>query len=153
MIVRVSRRESFNAAHQLCDPGLSDAENERLFGKCANLHGHRYTFLFTVETPELDPIGRVVDFSVLAARLGSWLNDRWDHAFLWFADDIVCEDIFKRHPELRNYRCPFNPTAENMANFLLRVVGPEMLAGTDAGLRAVTVYETENCSAHATMGP
>ena len=32
--VLVSRRESFNAAHQLRDPGLSDDENRRLFGKC-----------------------------------------------------------------------------------------------------------------------
>ena len=34
--------ESFSAAHQLCDPDLSDAENRRLFGKCANLHGRNY---------------------------------------------------------------------------------------------------------------
>jgi len=40
--VRVARRESFNAAHQLRDPHLSEAENRRLFGKCANLHGHNY---------------------------------------------------------------------------------------------------------------
>ena len=42
MTVLVGRRESFNAAHQLSDPGLSDEENQRLFGKCANLHGHNY---------------------------------------------------------------------------------------------------------------
>ena len=40
MTVLVGRRETFNAAHQLYDPGLSDEENRRLFGKCANLHGH-----------------------------------------------------------------------------------------------------------------
>src|SRR6516164_5417960 len=42
MTVLVGRRESFNAAHQLCDPALSDEQNRRLFGKCANLHGHNY---------------------------------------------------------------------------------------------------------------
>ena len=42
MTVLVSRRESFSAAHQLCDQGLSDAENRRLFGKCVDLHGHNY---------------------------------------------------------------------------------------------------------------
>ena len=42
MTVLVGRRESFNAAHQLCDPDLSDDENRRMFGKCANLHGHNY---------------------------------------------------------------------------------------------------------------
>ena len=38
----VSRRESFNAAHQLRNPDLSDEENQLRFGKCANLHGHNY---------------------------------------------------------------------------------------------------------------
>lgn len=33
--VLVSRRETFNAAHQLRDPALSEAENRRLYGKCA----------------------------------------------------------------------------------------------------------------------
>ena len=40
MTVLVGRRESFSAAHQLCDPDLSDDENRRLFGKCTHLHGH-----------------------------------------------------------------------------------------------------------------
>ena len=51
--VLVSRRESFNAAHQLRDPGLSDEENQRVFGKCANLHGHNYV-LEVVVAGEID---------------------------------------------------------------------------------------------------
>jgi hypothetical protein len=31
MTVLASRRESFNAAHQLCDPDLSDQENRCLY--------------------------------------------------------------------------------------------------------------------------
>ena len=54
--VLVSRRETFNAAHQLRDPDRSDEDNERLFGKCANLHGHNYVLEVVVagevqETP------------------------------------------------------------------------------------------------------
>ena len=52
--VLVSRRESFNAAHQLRDPGRSEDENERLFGKCANLHGHNYV-LEVVVAGEVEP--------------------------------------------------------------------------------------------------
>lgn len=33
----VARRASFNAAHQLRDRRLSREENQRVFGKCANL--------------------------------------------------------------------------------------------------------------------
>ena len=54
--VRVARRESFNAAHQLRDPHLSEAENRRLFGKCANLHGHNYVLEVVVAGP-VDPAG------------------------------------------------------------------------------------------------
>src|SRR5262249_61388960 len=53
-IVLVSRRESFNAAHQLRDPSLSDAENRRRYGKCANLHGHNYV-LEVVVAGEIHP--------------------------------------------------------------------------------------------------
>src|SRR5262249_14498003 len=34
-------------------------------GKCANLHGHRYTAEITAQAEALDKIGRVIDFSVL----------------------------------------------------------------------------------------
>src|SRR5262245_18413002 len=59
MTVLVDRRESFNAAHQLCDPGLSDEENRRLFGKCANLHGHNYV-LEVVVAVEIDQVSGYV---------------------------------------------------------------------------------------------
>jgi 6-pyruvoyltetrahydropterin/6-carboxytetrahydropterin synthase len=53
MTVLVGRRESFSAAHQLCDPDLSDDENRRLFGKCTHLHGHNYV-LEVVVAGEID---------------------------------------------------------------------------------------------------
>ena len=66
MTVLVGRRESFNAAHQLYDPGLSDDENRRLFGKCANLHGHNY-ILEVVVAGEIDQAsGYVLDLKLLS---------------------------------------------------------------------------------------
>jgi hypothetical protein len=44
---------------------------------------------------------------------------------------------------------PFNPTAENMARYLLEVIGPQQLVGTGVGLVSVTVEETRKCSASA----
>jgi 6-pyruvoyltetrahydropterin/6-carboxytetrahydropterin synthase len=35
-IVTVTRRLTFNAAHRVHNPALSDAENNSLFGKCNN---------------------------------------------------------------------------------------------------------------------
>jgi 6-pyruvoyltetrahydropterin/6-carboxytetrahydropterin synthase len=46
---------------------------------------------------------------------------------------------------------PTNPTAENMAEFLLKTVGPETLAGTGVKLISVTLWETENCCAKAVL--
>src|SRR5207302_4718825 len=65
-IVRVSRRESFNAAHQLRDPGMSDDENERLFGKCANLHGHNYVLEVVVAGEIQSATGYVLDLKELS---------------------------------------------------------------------------------------
>ena len=64
--VLVSRREAFNAAHQLRDDGMSDEENERVFGKCANLHGHNYV-LEVVVAGEIQPAtGYVMDLKQLS---------------------------------------------------------------------------------------
>src|ERR1700722_5489973 len=66
MTVLAGRRESFNAAHQLCDPDLSQGENRRLFGKCANLHGHNYV-VEVVVAGEIDPTtGYVLDLKLLS---------------------------------------------------------------------------------------
>ena len=39
-MIRVTRRFGFPAAHVLRHPALSDAENRRLYGKCAHPAGH-----------------------------------------------------------------------------------------------------------------
>ena len=48
--VYLTRRAAFCAAHRLFLPGLSDAENLKLFGKCAipGSHGHNYEVEVTV---------------------------------------------------------------------------------------------------------
>jgi 6-pyruvoyltetrahydropterin/6-carboxytetrahydropterin synthase len=125
MSVRVSRRESFNAAHQLCDPDLSDAENRRLFGKCANLHGHNYV-LEVVVTGQVDQTsGYVIDLKVLS--------------------DVICRQVIQDvdHRNL-NTDVPWLkgciPTAENLALVFWERIQPELPQGL---LRSVRVWETE----------
>jgi 6-pyruvoyltetrahydropterin/6-carboxytetrahydropterin synthase len=65
--VLVSRRETFNAAHQLFDPELSDDENARIFGKCANVHGHNYVLEVVVAGPIDQATGYVFDLKELAS--------------------------------------------------------------------------------------
>lgn len=46
---------------------------------------------------------------------------------------------------------PFNPTAENIAEYLVTVVGPEQLRGTGVKLIRCDVEETRKCTATFTL--
>jgi len=55
-MISLTRRYRFSASHRLHSPLLSDAENDRVYGKCNNPfgHGHDYALELTV-SGELDP--------------------------------------------------------------------------------------------------
>lgn len=114
--------------------------------KCAHLHGHNYRVHFYVDAPELDEIGRVMDFSVIKTHLCMWLEDNWDHKMLLYFRDPILHDIQKLVPG-DIVVVNFNPTAENMAKYLVDVVGPQQLEGTGCRLRKVVIEETRKCSA------
>lgn len=123
--VLIGRRESFNAAHQLYDPGLSDDENRRLFGKCANLHGHNYVLEVAV-AGGIDPVtGYVLDLKVLS--------------------DVVCRQVI-RDVDHRNLNTDVPwlagsiTTAENLAMTFWERLEPEL---PDGLLRSVRVWETD----------
>jgi 6-pyruvoyltetrahydropterin/6-carboxytetrahydropterin synthase len=125
MTVLVGRRESFNAAHQLCDPALSEEENRRLFGKCANLHGHNYV-LEVVVAGEIDPAsGYVLDLKLLSEVIGRQIIRDVDHRNLNVDVPWLKELI---------------PTAENLARAFWERLQPELPAGL---LRSVRVWETD----------
>jgi 6-pyruvoyltetrahydropterin/6-carboxytetrahydropterin synthase len=113
--------------------------------KCAHLHGHNYRVHFTIEAPELDKIGRVLDFSVIKDLLCNWLEDNWDHKFLLGDQDPWSAALLSLDPT-GVVIVPFNPTAENMAQYLVEVIGPVQLSGTDAKLIRVDIEETRKCS-------
>jgi 6-pyruvoyltetrahydropterin/6-carboxytetrahydropterin synthase len=121
----------------------------RVFGhesKCAHLHGHNYRITFTVEAEELDTVGRVMDFSVIKERLCEWLETCWDHKFLVWQEDPWKDTLKTLDPE-GTVVVGFNPTAENMGQFLIEEVGPRQLAGTGVKLVRVNIEETRKCTA------
>jgi 6-pyruvoyltetrahydropterin/6-carboxytetrahydropterin synthase len=113
--------------------------------KCRHLHGHNYRVHFKVVAPELDSLGRVMDFSVIKTRLCMWLEDHWDHKFLLWEEDPYKEVLSNIEHSL--VVVPFNPTAENMAKFLVEVIGPAQLLGTNCKLIECRIEETRKCSA------
>lgn len=136
----ITRRFGFDAGHRILNHE----------SKCANLHGHRYTADVTVMANDLDPLGRVVDFSVVKDLIGEWIDEYWDHTMILHGEDPLLkikEDrklIFGPKPP---YIIGKNPTAENLAAILL---AESQQLFTDAGLghlyvRRVVLYETPNC--------
>lgn len=124
----------------------------RVFGhesKCAHFHGHNYRVHFECNSAGLDALGRVIDFSAIKDRLCLWLEDHWDHRFLMWDQDTALEVM--RTLDDHVVSVPFNPTAENMAQFLVEVIGPLQLEGTGIELKRVRIEETAKCHAAYTL--
>jgi 6-pyruvoyltetrahydropterin/6-carboxytetrahydropterin synthase len=115
------------------------------------LHGHNYVSIFEAIAPELDAIGRVIDFGEFKKRLASWIEDNWDHGFLLHHEDKEAREAVSRINGQKLYLMDVNPTAENLAEYLLRVVAPQQLEGTGVKIVKVVLWETENCCAEASL--
>jgi len=138
----VTRKLWFSAGHRLLNHE----------GACANIHGHNYILYVTAQADKLDTVGRVIDFSVLKDKFGNWIDMYWDHAMLFNVDDKMCNGMLYQYAPtmgMKNYGCPFNPTAENMAEFLLNTISPQLMKGTGVEVIEIKLFETENCYAIA----
>ena len=143
-----TRRIQFCAGHR-----VEGHEN-----KCAHFHGHNYVAFIHARADELDEVGRVIDFSVLKGAIGGWIEDNWDHGFILKATDalaIECIRKFEPHPDnnvrrQKLFTMKYNPTAENMALFLLEV-SAKILHGSGVQVHKVVLWETENCHAEASL--
>ena len=125
MTVLVGRRESFNAAHQLYNPDLSDEENRRLFGKCVNLHGHNYVLEVVVAGQIDQASGYVLDLKTLSDIISTQVIRDVDHRNLntdvpWLSGLV--------------------PTTENLAQAFWERLRPEL---PDGLLRSVRLWETD----------
>jgi 6-pyruvoyltetrahydropterin/6-carboxytetrahydropterin synthase len=125
----------------------------RVFGhesKCAHLHGHNYRIHFKVQqtkgAKKLDDIGRVMDFSVIKEKLAMWLEDNYDHKFLVWEEDPLKNKLFDLDPE-GVIITPYNPTAENIAAYIVEAIAPIQLRGTGCKLIECRIEETAKCSA------
>lgn len=127
MLVSVCRKAHFNAAHRLFNPSFSDAENERIFGKCnnPNFHGHNYTLEVWVKGPVDPQTGFVIDLKILKELIEAEIEDRFDHKNL-----NLDAEAFKT----------LIPTAENICIVCWQLLR-EKLDSTLA--LTVRLYETE----------
>jgi 6-pyruvoyltetrahydropterin/6-carboxytetrahydropterin synthase len=103
---RVTREIRFCYGHRLLNYN----------GKCRHLHGHNGKAVVTLEAPQLDRLGMVVDFTHIKSLLQTWIDETLDHKMILHRDDPVL-------PELRRQNEPVvvvdvNPTAENIAKLI-----------------------------------
>lgn len=108
-IYEVMVERHFSSAHQL----------RGYKGKCENLHGHNYKVEIFARGRELDNIGLLVDFGELKEA----------------ADEIVRYLDHRNINELAPFDEELNPSAENLARYILEHVGSRV------GDRRVQVYK------------
>jgi len=127
-IVTVTRRMTFNAAHRVHNPELSDLENARLFGKCnnPNWHGHNYVLEVSVRGPVEDRTGYVMDLAHLREVVGREVIEKVDHRNLNVDVDFMHGVI---------------PTTENLAVACWRILAPAI---APAQLQRIRLWESEN---------
>lgn len=126
MIVTVSRKAHFNAAHRLYRKEWSDERNMEIFGKCSNpnYHGHNYELIVSV-TGKIDPeTGFVMDVKVLKDLIKEEIEDAFDHKNL--------------NVEVEEFKA-LNPTAENIAVVIYNKLKPKLTQSLDL---EIVLYET-----------
>lgn len=133
--IQCGRRIEFDTAHRVM-------QHE---GKCKHLHGHRYALEATFAANGLDDLGRIVDFSVIKEKLGGWINDNWDHATILFDKDQELGSSIEKITGQKIYYLNANPTAENMAEYILREICPKLFSELDISCTHIRLYETPNC--------
>lgn len=130
---RVTREFDFCYGHRLLN----------YEGKCRHLHGHNGRAVITLEAPELDSRGMLVDFSDIKNSVQRWVDENLDHNLLLCREDPILPVLQARGE--RVYVMDRNPTAENIARLIFD-------QARSAGLPVIEVrlWETDRC--HASFG-
>ena len=125
-MVYLTRKAEFSASHYYHNDAFSPEENQRIFGKCNNPHGHghNYTLEVTVKGEVDKRSGFVVDLKDLKETMNREVIDAMDHRFL-----------NKEVPEFATAI----PTTENLAIAIWKRLEGKLSA---AKLHRVRVYET-----------
>ena len=109
-------RRTFSAAHQL----------KGYDGDCKNLHGHNYSVVVTMQSPDLDNIGIAMDFKILKKEV----------------DELIKGFDHKNLSELPEFS-QINPTSEVLARTIYRKLSEKLNNGA-LKVYKVRIGESEN---------
>ncbi len=110
-------------------------------GKCRHLHGHNGRAVITLEAPQLDSIGMVVDFSRIKTVVGGWIDRELDHKMILHRDDPALPALRQQNEPV--FVVDVNPTAESIAKLIFDYV-------KEQGFPVVEVTLSETDNSHAT---
>ena len=128
--VFVTRRERFNAAHQMWNHEWDDPKNDAVFGKCANKnwHGHNYELFVTVKGIPNEDTGYCVDLKEVSRIVKEKAIEKLDHKNINLDVDFM-------HGKLAS--------TENMAIAIWEQI-EQGITDLGATLHCVKLCETEN---------
>ncbi len=143
MAITVTKQLGWDSAHRVL----------RHESKCKTLHGHRYLAEITCTAPELDSVGRVIDFGVIKEKVGKWIDDHLDHTTIVNVEDThlreFCQHMVHDFANRPAYILQGEPTAENIAKEIMRM-SEHLLDGTGVTVSEVVVWETPTSKATVT---
>lgn len=81
MMIHITRKEHFNAAHKMYRDEWSAEKNAEVFGKCANpnWHGHNYNLFVTVKGEITHATGYLIDLKELKVIINDYVIEKLDH--------------------------------------------------------------------------
>jgi 6-pyruvoyl-tetrahydropterin synthase len=116
-------------------------------GKCQNLHGYEHIIEASFTAEEAN--GIVLDFYAAHAALNKWLYENWDHTVLLNKSDEKLGQFIAEYTGQKIYYFDFEPTAENLAEYLLIKILPQILPNAKA--LSVKLYDNENSYVKASL--
>lgn len=131
LVIYVTRKAHFNAAHRLHNPKKSDDWNKRVFGPCnhANWHGHNYVLEVTVAGDPDPETGYLLDLGSLKQIMHDRIISKCDHKNLNLDVDFLQGVI---------------PSSENLARIFFHELKSDVDRITPHGsLYSVKIFETE----------
>jgi len=108
MMIQITRKEHFNAAHRMYREEWSAEKNTEIFGKCANpnWHGHNYDLFVTIKGHVTYTTGYLMDLKELKIIIHDYVIEKLDHKNLnldvdfmkgkMATTELLCMEIFKQ---------------------------------------------------------
>lgn len=126
-MTRLSQKFEFSASHRLFNPGFSDEQNLKTFGKCSNPHGHGHNYELQVTLRgRANGKGLLMDIPAFEQIVKDAVINRFDHKNL--------------NVEVAEFKNSL-PTVENIAATIYGILKPKLQID-GASLASVTVWET-----------